>query len=70
MGERFLKAVEATETNICEHPLWGNPFEDGTRRQRVKNFPFALIYKEFPRFVMVFAVAHFSRKPRYWMERL
>ena len=46
LGERFLKAVEATETNICEHPLWGNPFEDGTRRQRVKKFPFALIYSK------------------------
>ena len=70
LGERFLKAVEATEADICEHPLWGQPFEAGTRKQRVKKFPFALIYKKFPRFIMVFAVAHFSRKPGYWAGRL
>ena len=63
LGERFLKAVEATEAKVCEHPLWGNPFEAGTRKQRVKKFPFAVIYKEFPDRIMVFAVAHSSRKP-------
>ena len=70
LGERFLKAVEVTEASICEHTLWGNSFVSGTRRQRVKKFPFALIYKEFSDCIMVFAVAHFSRKPGYWTERL
>jgi hypothetical protein len=31
LGERFLKAVESTESGICEHPLGGQPFEAGTR---------------------------------------
>ena len=70
LGERFLKAVEATEAVICQRPLGGQPFEAGTRKQRVKKFPFAVIYKEFPDRIMVFAVAHFSRKPGYWTERL
>jgi len=70
LGERFLQAVEATEVRICEHPLRGQPFEAGTRKQRVRKFPFAMIYKEYSGFIMVFAVAHFSRKPGYWLERL
>ncbi len=70
LGERFLRAIEATETSICRHPLWGKPFEAETRKMRVKKFPFVLIYKEFPDFVMVFAVAHFSRKPAYWIKRV
>lgn len=70
LGERFLQAVEATELRIREYPLHGQPFEAGTRKQRVKKFPFAIIYKEYPDFVMVFAVAHLSRKPGYWSERL
>jgi hypothetical protein len=70
LGEEFLKAVEATEARICEHPLWGQPFEAGTRKLRVKRFPFTIIYKEFPESIMVFAIAHFSRKPGYWLNRL
>jgi plasmid stabilization system protein ParE len=69
-GDRFLKAVEATEAAIREQPQWGQPGEAGTRTWRIRNFPFAMIYKEFPDRITVFAVAHFSRKPRYWTERL
>jgi toxin ParE1/3/4 len=69
-GERFLKAVEEAETAIGKQPLWGRPYEAGTRRWRVKRFPFVLIYKELPDCIMVFAVAHFSRRPGYWVERL
>jgi len=69
-GERFLKAVEEAEAAICKQPLWGQPYEAGTRKWRVKKFPFALIYKEFPDHILVFAVAHFSRRPGYWVERL
>ena len=70
LGERFLKAVEATEARICESPLLGQPFEAGTRKLRVKKFPFTVIYKEFADSITVFAVAHFSRKPGYWLDRL
>lgn len=70
LGERFLQAVEATETIVLKHPLSGQPYESGTRKHRVRKFPFALIFKEFSDFIMVFAVAHFSRKPGYWIERM
>ncbi len=70
LGERFLKAVEATETMIRRHPRLGTPFEAGTRKLRIKKFPYAMIYKEYPEFIKVFAVAHFSRKPGYWAGRV
>jgi len=70
LGERFLAAVKSTETGICKYPLWGQPYEFGTRKQRVKKFPFVLIYREYPSFIIIMAVAHFSRKPDYWMTRL
>ncbi len=70
LGERFLKAVKSTEAAILRQPRWGHPWEAGTRKWRVKNFPFALIYKEFPDRITIFAAAHFSRKPDYWLNRL
>lgn len=69
-GERFIEAVEAAEAVIRTHPLLGQPYEAGTRKCRVRKFPFALIYKEFPDGLMVFAVAHFGRQPGYWTGRL
>jgi hypothetical protein len=70
LGERFLKAVEATEMVVRRHPQWGMPFEAGTRKLRVKKFPYTVIYKEYPEFIKVFAVAHFSRRPNFWIKRL
>lgn len=70
LGERFLKAVEAAEAAIARRPLSGSLFAAGTRRIRVKKFPFVLIYKEYPDFIKIFAVAHGSRKPGFWAERL
>ena len=69
-GERFLKGVEATEAAIAKQPLWGQPYEAGTRKWRVKKFPYAVIYKVYSDQIIAFAVAHFSRRPGYWLERL
>ena len=43
----------------------------GTRRFILRKFPFILFYREQPRGnIQVVAVAHTSRKPRYWKQRL
>jgi len=70
LGERFLAAVEETEQSVRTYPASGTPSEKGTRRQRVKKFPFALVYREYSDHLLVVAVAHFSRKPGYWRQRV
>jgi plasmid stabilization system protein ParE len=43
----------------------------GTRRFLLRRFPFFLIYREHMRGeIQVVAVAHTSRKPGYWKQRL
>jgi hypothetical protein len=69
-GERFLKAAEEAEAGIRQQPLWGQPYAAATRRWRLKKFPCDLINKDYPDRIRVFAVAHFSRKPGYWIDRL
>jgi toxin ParE1/3/4 len=70
LGHRFLEAVEVCQRFVQQHPSVGAPFESGTRRFRVKGFPFCLIYLEQAQRLFIVAVAHFSREPGYWRERL
>ena len=70
LADRFVDAVEQCEQAIQEFPRAGAPMGHGARRRRVQGFPYALVSKEYPDHILVVAVAHFSRKPKYWRERL
>ena len=69
LGHRFLDAVEdalfAVQTNL----FIGSADELGRRKYRVKKFPYLLIYKMREEGICILAVAHTSRKPRYWESR-
>ena len=69
LGSRFLSAVEDAESFIRNYPAAGKPSDNGTRRHRVRKFPFSLIYREHSDHILIVAVAHFSRKPGFWKER-
>ncbi|MBI3919784.1 MAG: type II toxin-antitoxin system RelE/ParE family toxin [Armatimonadetes bacterium] len=70
VGGRFLKAVEECEQRARVHPASGTPSEPETRQRRVAKFPFALVYREYSDHLFVVAVAHLSRKPGYWENRI
>jgi len=36
---------------------------------RMRRYPFAVYFREFPEFVWIAAVAHHRRRPGYWMSR-
>ena len=70
LGKRFRRVAEDTFLKAGENPEHGRPGVGGTRRLLVKGFPFAIIYLETEYEVMVYAVAHLSRSPGYWINRL
>lgn len=43
--------------------------EPGLRRSLLARFPYGLIYTVEEQSVIVIAVAHLHREPRYWMDR-
>ena len=43
---------------------------DGVRKYRLRNFPFSILYIPLPRKIWVIAVAHGSRRPGFWTERV
>lgn len=70
LGDRFLTAVDSALTTIRKFPGLGAPWELGTRILRVKKFPFGVIYREYDEHIFVVAVAHFSREPGFWHDRV
>ena len=70
LGEIFLDAVGETLVKIQTHPEFGQPGKFSTRSWKVKRFPFRIVYLEQPDRIWMVAVAHLSRKPNYWLERL
>jgi toxin ParE1/3/4 len=69
LGERFRLAVEATVELALSMPHAGSPYQHGTRRVFPKNFPFSVVYLVGKDEIIIFAVAHFKRRPGYWKNR-
>ena len=69
LGLRFIAAVEAAVARALRFPLAGSPSVAGTRRILLKGFPFSLFYRSEGDGIVIFAVAHHARQPRYWLGR-
>jgi len=42
----------------------------GARRRLLQRFPYAIYYLPLPEVIWIVAVAHTSRKPDYWRDRI
>ncbi|MCC6194482.1 MAG: type II toxin-antitoxin system RelE/ParE family toxin [Burkholderiales bacterium] len=69
-GARFTVAVEEATARALTFPLSGSPSEPNVRRVVVRNFPFSVVYRPEADGIVVFAVAHHSRRPGYWRSRI
>src|SRR5579863_333806 len=70
LGEAFLSTVEVTLAKIQLNPKIGAPGGMETRSWKTKQFPFRIVYQERPDRIWVVAIAHLSRRPNYWLQRL
>jgi plasmid stabilization system protein ParE len=69
LGERFRLSVQAATTLAATHPKLGSPWKLRTRRVFPKGFKFSVVYRNEAEEIVVFAVAHFRRRPTYWRSR-
>lgn len=66
----FLKELDHAIEAISESPRRWPVDIQNTRRYVFPNFPFSFIYFFEEEIVFVVALAHQSRRPGYWSERL
>ena len=70
LGHRFLHAVHVALAKIQDDPERYPFFDRPTRACRIAGFRYRLIYEALPDAICVLAVAHTSREPGYWRNRL
>jgi plasmid stabilization system protein ParE len=68
-GKRFREAVAAAFGVLRHFPASGAIGPSGTRKLKVKGFPFAVIYRDDPSEIIVFAIVHHRKLPNYWLAR-
>ncbi|MGH9495390.1 MAG: type II toxin-antitoxin system RelE/ParE family toxin [Candidatus Sulfotelmatobacter sp.] len=66
----FDAEVDRALADIACAPHRWAPGPHSTRRYLLKRFPYILIYREWQGDIQIVAVAHTSRKPGYWKNRL
>ena len=66
----FAHEVASALDRIAEAPLRYPSGEYGTREHVLPSrFPYTIVYRVFESTIVIVAVAHHSREPRYWQHR-
>jgi plasmid stabilization system protein ParE len=65
----FKAAIDAALTRIKQSPHLFAADSIGHRACPVERFPYRIVYRIAGDFLVVFAVAHTSRRPGYWRRR-
>jgi plasmid stabilization system protein ParE len=69
LGADFLDHVEGLVGLLAQFPDIGRPHAEGVRTFPTRRFPYSLVYQVLGERLLVLAVAHQRRKPRYWAGR-
>ena len=70
LGREFLDELDRVVRLVKGHPLMAAQLEEEVRRFLFTRFPYSLIYGIDKETVVVIAVAHQHREPRYWADRI
>jgi plasmid stabilization system protein ParE len=70
LGELFLDAATSAARFISENPEAYQVLHRSARRAPLRRFPFGLIFRVYPKVIVVVAVFHARRDPKVWKQRL
>lgn len=65
-----LDELDRAVRRVLAFPLSYPEIERGIRRCRLARFPYGLMYGVDDETVVITAVAHLHRRPRYWIDRV
>jgi plasmid stabilization system protein ParE len=70
LGDRFLTEVKAATRYIERYPEIAPVIDQGVRAKVLARFPYTLMYVVAEDELFILAVAHQSRRPAYWADRV
>lgn len=68
-GREFLDELDRIVRLVKSFPLATSEIEGGNRRCLLARFSYAVMYGVETETVVIIAVAHTHREPRYWIDR-
>ena len=69
-GTAFLDELDRVVRRVKAYPFASAEIEPEIRRCLFARFPYSLIYGIDEQTIVVIAVAHYRRRPRYWADRV
>lgn len=69
LGVEFLDELDRVVRRAVAFPMSCPEIEPGIRRCLLARFPYGIIYGTDNETIIVIAVAHLHRAPRYWIDR-
>lgn len=70
LGRRFLLAIEQSIDYIRANPEASPKVGRRVRSNKLRRFPYSLLYEVHVNRVWIVALAHHKRRPFYWRTRL
>jgi hypothetical protein len=70
LGQSFLDAINRGVSDIESYPRRWPVVSRRMRRRLVGRFPYGLLYRIERTGIVIVAVMHLHRHPRYWIKRL
>ena len=70
LGERFQSEIRRVVDLLVSQPQIGAPVDSDLRKFVLPRFPFALYYSITADVLRIEVVAHHSRRPGYWKDRI
>jgi plasmid stabilization system protein ParE len=69
LGRRFYSEVQRAENFLAKFPESAREVAPDIRKDPLRKFPFSLLYSIERDGLLILAVAHHRRRPRYWVGR-
>ena len=70
LGEQFLTEVRRVLSLVSEYPKIGVEIWSTRRRMLLERFPYGVVYRELEdQTILVLAIMHLRKRPRYWRRR-
>ena len=70
LGRRFYAEVQKAESHIQRFPESALEIAPGIRKHPLQKFPFSILYSVEKNCLLILAIAHQRRRPRYWVGRI
>lgn len=69
LGAKFKTEIDKTIRIISNYPESYPQYSERSRKAKTNLFPYNIIFSNYKNVIIIIAIAHQHRKPKYWENR-